>query len=1104
MAGNFASLHVHTQHSPMDSIASSEDYLKRGIELGYAAVANTDHGKTSNHRAHQKAFAGSGIKPILGVETYFSVTDRFDKRAKAKRSDGTSVYNHLIVLAMNENGLKNLNRLNEIAWNEGFYSKPRIDKEVLERHGEDLIVTSACMSGPVAQALLNDEEDRAYSRAQWFKDIFGDRFYIEVMTENDPELNKSLLLLADTLGIAPVLTEDTHFVWPEELWIEDAFLIASTKPKQIKGRSINDAVIKNASMVEKYNYLYGDPKDEDVNRMTFQNFNLYMAGREFREKEMADQGIVRSDIFDNTVAIADRIEEYPLHTNLNLLPKPKSSDPVKRLKDLCREGMRQRGLNGKKEYEDRLAHELEIIITKDNASYFVMGANMAQWAENAKIFAGFGRGSAGGSLVCYVLKMTDIDPLEYDLLFERFLDPQREDRPDWDWDIADKRRGEVKRYLERQYKHVSSIATFNTYKVKNSLKDAASILCIPFADANKAIEVMPDVNATWDDYLKGTVSAEFHKKYPDVFKLAQAFEGRIKNTGMHAAGVVITNEPASNVFPIESAADKDSESRIPLIAYDMSIVEEMGGVKYDLLGLKTLSVCEDAINAIEERTGKKIVLREIPDNDQDVFDMLAVGKTKGVFQAEGHAFTNWIKQTGVTSFNDLVIGTSIARPGPMNTVGPIYKRRLAGEERVTYIHPVMEKRLEETLGCIVYQEQVMFTMIDLAGMSVAEANAARRVISKKKDPALLAEFHDKFMEGATQKVSREDASQLWHDIEAHTGYSFNKSHAVAYSKLTNATAWLKYHYPLEFMYALIKNEKDNGKITEYIIEAKSMGVKIKLPHVNVSGAKMTIDGDSIRLGLSNIKYISDKLADRIIALRPIENYAQLKAAAVEKGSGLNTRVLQALNAVGAATFEDNPKRGDEKSHYFEYLGIPASMTGDLPIKITSQLTTAVQYDENIPAIVVGMVKDIRKGTGWSIIELLDSTGTMSFFTGEEVPLQKGEMYMCLVTDKRLQRYIPIDEVKPSNSHELIRWLKIEAPACEDGEAYIIAFSGRKTKAGKRMATIVYGIRDKTILTCTVWPSDYAKGLGNCKPGTIVKLDTRLDEDKGDRFFVGVR
>jgi DNA polymerase-3 subunit alpha len=1113
MTKPFASLHVHTQHSPMDSIASSADYRKRGEELGYTAVANTDHGKDSNHREHQLAFAGSDIKPILGTEMYFSVTDRFDKRAKAKRSDGTSVYNHLIVLAKNENGLKNLNRLNEIGWNEGFYSKPRIDREILERYNEDLIVTSACMSGPVAQALLNNQEEQAYGRAQWFKEVFGDRFYIEVMTENSPELNNDLLMLADTLGIAPVLTEDTHYVWPEELWIEEAFLISATKPKQIKGRTYGNfkapkSVSHGEKMIALYNHLYGSRAEleaEGKSRMEFQDFNLYMAGREFREAEMSKQGIDRADIFDNTVAIADRIEEYPFYKNLNLLPKPKASDPMKTLREKVKAGAKKRGTWGSPEHDAQRERELKIIEDKGKANYFVMANNMAAWAEKENIFQGFGRGSAPGFLTCYELGMTGFDPLPWNLVPERFMDPERNDNPDWDWDISDRRKPEVFRYLQRQHKNVSAIATFNTYKVKNSLKDAASILCIPFKEANDAIEGMPDINATWEHYLESDQGKAFHAKYPEVYELARKFEGRIKNSGMHPAGVVITNEPASNYFPIESAADKDSDSgeRKPLIAYDMSIVEEMGGIKYDLLGLKTLSVCEDAVNAIYDRTGVLLKMKDIPLDDPDVFEMLSSGKTKGIFQAEGHAFTNWIKQTGVTSFNDIVIGTSIARPGPMNTVGPIYKRRLAGEEVVSYVHPVMEKRLEETLGCIVYQEQVMFTMTDLAGMSMGKANEVRRVVSKKKDPALLEKYRDEFLSGAIQKISLDAAERLWHDIEAHAGYSFNKAHAVAYSMLTNATAWLKYHYPLEYMYALIKNEKDSGKITEYIIEAKSLGVKILLPHVNKSAAAMSIEDDAIRMGLSNIKFISDKLAERLIALRPIENYKQLEDAVFTKGGGLNSRVLQALNTVGAAEFKDNPKTGKEKSNYFEYLGIPASMTGDLPEKITSQLTQAQAYDENEPAIVLGMVKDIRKGAGWSIVELLDATGTMSFFTGEDSPLQKGQMYLCLIAEKRLHRHLPVDEVKPTNAHELISWLKFQAPVCDDGEAFILAFSGRVTKSKKRMATIVYGLKGKEILTCTVWPSDYPRAFSSCKPGTIVKLQTTLNES-GDRFFAGVR
>jgi DNA polymerase-3 subunit alpha len=1109
MTKPFASIHNHTQHSPMDSIASSEDYARRAKERGYVAVSITDHGKLSGHRQHQKAFAGSDIKPILGIETYFSVTDRFDKRAKAKRSDGTSVYNHLIVLAQNENGLRNVNRINEIAWNEGFYSKARIDKEVIERYSEDIIVTSACMSGPIAQALLNGEEDRAYARAEWFKQVLGDRFYIEVMTENSADLNQQLLLLADTLGIAPVLTEDTHYVWPEDLWIEEGFLISSTNPKQIKGTTYANMPKGKATMIDKYNYLYGPPNDKDADgnqinkRMQFQEFNLYMAGRDFREAEMLKQGIDRSDIFDNTVVIADRIGEYPLHKNLNLLPKPKANDPEKRLRDICRTGMRERGFAGMKEYEDRLEYELSVIEKKGFSSYFIIVSNMMKWMKKNKIMTGFGRGSNAGSLVCYVTRITEVDPIRFKLKFERFLDESRPDWPDSDQDVSDRRRGDVKKYLEREYKYVASIATMNTFKVKNSLQTAASILGVSFSETQRATKYMPELNAQWEDYLEGPYSKEFHKKYPEVYELAKAFEGRIKNAGMHPAGIVITNQPASNYFPIESAEDKSTGERIPLIAYDMAEVEEMGGIKIDLLGLKTLSVVEDCLNMIERRHGKLIDITEIPLDDDDVFKMLDECKTKGIFQAEGHTFTKWIRETGVKSFNDLVVGTSIARPGPMNTVGKIYKRRLAKEEIVEYVHPVMEEHLEETLGCIVYQEQVMSAVVDLAGMTVAESNQVRRVLSKKKDKALLEKYRAEFVDGASKKIDRDKAVELWHDIEAHTGYSFNKSHAVAYSMLTNATAWLKYHYPVEFMYALINNQDKPGKVITYMIEAKKMGVSFLMPHVNKSEAEMTIEGDAIRLGLSNIRNISTAGSAKIIAARPFNNYGELLDLSQTKYSGINKRIIDSLNAVGAASFDDNPRTGRESDNYFHYLNIPTSLTGNLPDKIVSQITAAEDYEEDVPAIVMGIVMDIKKKGGFSLVEMLDDTGTLSFFANEEAPLQKGEMYLCLLANKRPVRYLPANEVKPNNPHELIRWLRFETPVCAENEAYIIAFTGRTTLKGARMGTLTYGLPDKEIRSCTVWPSDYHTALGRCKPGTIVKLDTTLN-DKGDRFFAGVR
>lgn len=1094
---NMASLHTHSQRSPLDSIATFEEYVAHAPKVGITAISATDHGRTTGHRELQRAVRGTDIKAILGLEGYYSPTDRFDRRSATSRKDGSSVYDHLVIHAMNENGLKNLNSMSNEAWNSGYYYKPRVDKELLEKYNEDLIITSACISGPIAKMLRTDQPgganvEEAYERAQWFKDVFGDRFYIELMADNDKYLNHELLLLADTLGIKPIVTEDCHYVTKDDLWIEEAFLILSTNQKRISGRSILDDEIKNKSFVEKYNYLWGKERP-----MTFQDFSIYMAGRDLREVQFEAQEIYRKDIFDNTLEIADRIGEYPYFENLNLLPTPKQQDPQKRLEQLAREGLRARGMESDED-KSRLEYELDIIKQKGFASYFLIVSYMLKYCRKNKIRIGFGRGSAAGSLVCYSLRITEIDPMEEGLIFERFLDLDRTDWPDVDIDVQHSRRPEVKAELARVFGHVASIATKNIFKEKSSLKDAASVLGIPFAEANKAIKDLDSDNA-FDKYL----DSPFHKKYPDVFKLAQKFEGKIRNTGMHAGGLVVSKEPIQNYVPMETAkGEEDDSPRIPLIGYDMGEVEQIGFIKMDFLGLKDWTIIDDCLAIIEEKTGKYIDHLDIPVNDPGVLKMLSDGHTKGISQAQGVAFTKWILDTGVRDQRDLVIGTSIARPGPMTTIGEIYKRRLRGEEVVTYDHPVMEQHLKETLGVIVYQEQLMFMIRDLAGMSMKEANQVRRVVAKKKDPKLLKEFKDKFIKGASEKVSKERAEQLWHDVEAHSGYSFNKSHAVAYSRQTNVMAWLKYYYPQYFMYALLKNQKDKDKITDYLIEAKRLGVKIYLPDINKSEAGYSIEGEGIRIGLGNVKYLSDKTAKPIIENRPYKSFDHFQRVAETKKSGINKRAVDSLIAINAIPFADSPSPDNWRDNLYEFVNIPSNAVKLHP-KVTTQLTSAAEYDEDEPNVFMGMVRSIKRTDTWARVEMLDGeTGVISCFVRPDDPIEKGKTYIT-VSDKSMYDYIEAETLKPSTPSPIAKYFKIEAPMAQEDEYFILAVKPRKTKAGATMGTVVFADWHKKLYKCTVWPSDWVTIMSKVKPGTFVKLITELN-DKGDRFFKGVK
>lgn len=1088
---NYTELHLHDHFSTLDGKDTPEDYMKRAKEIGMTHLAQTNHGTLSGHRAFQRAAKDAGIIPILGVEAYYSSTGRDDRRSKAKRTDGTNVYNHLIILAQGETGLKTLNRLNERAWVEGFYNKPRIDMELLEEHNEGLVVLSGCLNGPLCKAIERGDMDEAMRTASKLKSILQGRFYIEIQGHNPPETNAGLLKIADSMNIPAVVTSDCHYARKEELWIEEAMLILSTNPK------VNfDADFKKSQkmdILERFNYLYPD------RTMTFQEIEIYLKSAQEHRDQLKEQGIDREDLIANTWEIAKSIGEYPYHEGLDLLPKPKNADPDTLLEKKARAGLKKRGLDKNPEYVARLEEELKVIKDKNFSTYFLIVANMVAWAKEQGILVGPGRGSGAGSLVNYALTITDVDPIKYGLLFFRFINPERNDFPDIDVDFQDSRRHEVKDYLRRQFKHVASIATFAEFKDKSVVRDAARVFRVPIADVNKAlkgIDAPPtmDFMTLWKDSDQGK---DFIKKYPEVIKLAKELDGHNRSMGMHASGIVVAKEPVNQYGPIETSKDPNDPSapRVALLAMDMREAEQVGLIKLDVLGLKALTIIDDTVKMIKDNHDKDIVLADIPYNDKRVYAMINEGWTKGIFQAEGHTFTKWVLENGVYEFNDLVVGTSIARPGPLNTVGEIFKRRRLGKEKVTYVHDSIKKITEETLGCIIYQEQVMLAMTDLGGMSMVKADKVRKIIGKKLDVSEFKPYMDEFMEGATKHVSAEIAESLWHDFEKHAGYSFNKSHAVAYSMISYWTAWFKYHYPQEFMCAVLSREKDKDSRTDYLIEAKRLGIKVLLPHVNTSDAGFKVDGDAIRFGLSNIKFISDAGSSKLMEYRPFNNYGELYDKVMEKGSGLTSRVLGALNAVGGAAFPDNPRSGNERDNFYEYLQIPAFEQKSVPPRVKLQFRDVEDYEEKGCFNLLVMVRDIKRGQGWSRIDVLDETGSTGIFHTEHTPLEKGQMYAMLVANNRIARYAPVDELTGDSDNTYVQYLwKRDLADVTEGFVHVVSFQSRKTKAGKTMADMVVADAEKNMEAVLVFPQAFMKAYSKCKEGSTVMAEFKATDD----------
>jgi DNA polymerase III subunit alpha len=1089
---SYVGLHVHTHYSLFDGIATPEEYVKRAVDLGMTSIAITDHGTLSGHRELYRIAKANGIKPILGVEGYMC-SDRFDTRDKSEREGQQDlVYNHIILLAKNQIGLENLNKINEIAWTEGYFKKPRFDFEILEKYKEGIIVTSACPSSVIVKALEEQEFALAKKHIKWFKDTFGSDYYIEVMPHNESEINKQLIELADEFKIKVVVTPDCHHVDESQKEVQEFKLLMNTHAKVQKDTTY-DKSKKQPDMMKRLDYLYGEDR-----QITFNKFDIHLLSYEEMKSAMELQGIDRPDIYSNTLLLADTVEDYDIKDGMNLLPVQYKS-PDKELKNISLEGLTTRGLSDNKEYLDRLDEELEIIKNKKFAPYFLVVQSMIAWAKKEGIMVGPGRGSAAGSLVCYALGITDVDPIKHGLLFFRFINPDRNDFPDIDTDIQDTRRDEVKDYLVRQYRHVASIATFLQFRGKGVVRDVSRVLNIPLSDVNKVLKYVD----TWDEFCTSKTTREFRDKYPEVEIYGEQLRGRIRGTGIHAAGVVTSKDPIFRYAPMETRSSPGSDERIPVVGVDMEEAERIGLIKIDALGLKTLSVIQDAVAMIKENHYVDVDLLSLNMEDANIYQMLSDGYTKGVFQCEASPYTNLLIKMGVKNFNELTASNALVRPGAMNTIGKDYIDRKHGKQAVSYTHQVMKEFTEDTYGCVLYQEQVMQACVHLGGMSMSEADKVRKIIGKKKDAKEFDVFQDKFIKGASAYISPNQALDLWHDFEAHAGYSFNKSHAVAYSTLSYWTAWLKFYYPLEFMFALLKNEKDKDGRTEYLIEAKRMGIAIKLPHINDSDFDFKIEGKGIRFGLTGIKYISTNIAEKYVAARPFRSYKELEEFTFTKGNGVNSRALQALRVIGAATFEDNPRNDEEiKDNLYEYLNLP-EFNITIPSHYYAFIQDTTDFEEKGSYILLGMVKSIKRGKGWSRVEILDKTGSVGIFDEEGTTIETGRTYLVLCNDNRIVSAVPADEIKGS-TNALVKFLGYKQLPYTDEEMFVVSFKPRVTKTGKKMASLTLADTSRDLHSITVFPTSFAKAymhieegksykfsFGKTKDGTVILEDVNV-------------
>lgn len=875
---NFVHLHLHSEYSLLDGSTRISLLPKRVKELNMNAVALTDHGNMYGAIAFYKACKDEGIKPILGCEVYISKKDLSIKDKSNERY-------HLILLAENNEGFKNIMKIVSIGFVDGYYYKPRIDKEVLKKYSKGIIATSACLGGEVQKLILNRDIEAAKKSALEYRKIFGENnFFLELQDHGMPEqarVNRELINLSKELEIPLTVSNDVHYLNKDDAKSHDVLLCIQT------GKTVNDE-----------------------NRMKFPSDEFYLKSPD----EMAALFPENKDALENTVEIANRcnvdIKFHDLHLPDFSVPSEYTHEEY--LKKLAVEGMYNRYENVTDEIKNRFEFEFNTIRDMGYVDYFLIVWDFIRYARKHEIQVGPGRGSAAGSVISFCLGITDVDPLKFDLLFERFLNPERVSMPDIDIDFCYERREEVIEYVNRKYgdSHVAQIATFGTMAARNAIRDVGRALDMSYAKVDYIAKQIPQaLNMTIEKALE--ISESFKSIYEkeddskELIDMAIKLEGLPRHTSTHAAGVVISKDELTEYVPLTR------NDKIIATQFNMIELEELGLLKMDFLGLRTLTVIRDVINLIEENYGKKISFEKFDYNDPDVLKMFARADTLGVFQFESSGMRAFLKELKPDEFSDLVAANALFRPGPMKQI-PKFVGSKHDKSKISYLHPKLEPILKSTYGCIVYQEQVMQIVQQIGGYSLGRADIVRRAISKKK-MKVMEEERKNFIYGNVEEevsgaiangVDEKTANEIYDLIIDFADYAFNKSHSVAYSVVAYRTAWLKYYYPREFMAAQTSTyTNDIKQVSLYIEEIKRLGIEILPPNINYSFKNFTVEDGKIRFGLKAVKNVGNNLIDVIVKARDNGKFKSLKdfvdrINAIDK-SALNKRAVESLIRCGA-------------------------------------------------------------------------------------------------------------------------------------------------------------------------------------------------------------
>mgnify|MGYP005769681933 CR=1 FL=1 len=845
---NFVHLHVHSEYSLLDGMSRIKDLPKRAKELGMDAIALTDHGVMYGAVEFYKECKKNDVKPIIGCEVYVARRTRFDKEASIDAG-----YNHLILLVKNKKGYQNLIKLVSLSFVEGFYYKPRIDKEILEKYSEGLVCLSACLAGELPQAIIQNDMEKAEKIALWYKNLFKDDYYIEIQNNGLREqvmVNQKLIELARKLNIPLVGTNDAHYLKKEDAYNHEVLLCIQTGKKM---------------------------SDED--RMRFETDEFYIKSKE----EMSEYFENIPEAVSNTVKIAEKCN-YDFEFGVTKLPNydvPEEFDThLDYFVKLCNDGFKNRyGENPSKELRDRLEYEISIINKMGYVDYFLIVWDFINYAKSVGIPVGPGRGSGAGSMAAYCIGITDIDPIKYNLIFERFLNPERISMPDFDVDFCYERRQEVIDYVGRKYgiDHVSQIITFGTMAARMVIRDVGRVLDFPYSETDKLAKMIPmEVHITIQKALEQ--NREFKEWYdsdPNVKQLidiAIALEGLPRQASTHACGVVITKDPVDTYVPLYLNDGNVSTQ------YTMTLLEELGLLKMDFLGLRTLTVISDCIKLVKQTRGIDVEFDKDM-NDQNVYKQWAEGNTCGIFQFESAGMTNFMKELKPDCLEDIIAGVSLYRPGPMDQI-PRYIKGKRHPGHNEYTHPALEPILNVTYGCMVYQEQVMQIVRDLAGYSLGRADLVRRAMGKKKLD-VMAKEREYFIHGQVDEnrnivvpgcirngIDEASANKIFDEMAEFAKYAFNKSHAAAYSVVSYRTAYLKYYYPAEFMAATLNSFLGNlDKVPVYIDECRRLNIDILKPNINKSFTKFTVQDGKIRFGMGSIKNVGVAAVNNIVSER---------------------------------------------------------------------------------------------------------------------------------------------------------------------------------------------------------------------------------------------